>query len=120
MDTNHYYPKSSTSKTDKKGRDITTDSLIDVTRIGTDLSGSGATHEFIGLSLLSNDGYQLFKKMASAKEEVNGKPFNHANFTDLVNEFIARGLNVKGIEVYKGWIEIRSYDHYIRALELLS
>ncbi len=43
-----------------------------------------------------------------------------ASFTDLVQELIHAGGEVQAIDVYKGWLEIDTFEDYRRAWALLK
>jgi len=54
-------------------------------------------------------------------ERYNGKRFQEAEsvekaaFTDLVQEMIEAGHKVGCVDIYKGWMEIDTFDDYRRA-----
>jgi phosphoenolpyruvate phosphomutase len=41
--------------------------------------------------------------------------FAKASFTDLVQEIIDQGHPVRAIEIYKGWMEVDTFEDYRRA-----
>jgi phosphoenolpyruvate phosphomutase len=43
-----------------------------------------------------------------------------ASFTDLLQEVIDRGTDVQAIDVYKGWLEIDTFEDYRRAWALIK
>jgi phosphoenolpyruvate phosphomutase len=43
-----------------------------------------------------------------------------ATFPDLLQELIARGVPVQAIDVYKGWLEIDTFEDYRRAWSLIK
>lgn len=80
------------------------------------------THEFIGVAMLSGQGVEELKKAwEQAHIEFRGKPFfeapsvEEADFTDLLQYLIQRGVPMAGLEIEHGWSEIHSRDDYERA-----
>ncbi len=43
-----------------------------------------------------------------------------ATFPDLVQELIDRGVEVQAVDVYKGWLEIDTFEDYRRAWALIK
>ena len=43
-----------------------------------------------------------------------------ASFTDLLQELVDRSVDVQAVDVYKGWLEIDTFDDYRRAWALLK
>jgi phosphoenolpyruvate phosphomutase len=49
------------------------------------------------------------------------RPFHEADsperaaFTDLLQELVARGETVACVDVYKGWLEVDTFEDYQRA-----
>ena len=93
-----------------------------ITRIGQELPHEAAHGEFIGMAMLSELGTNLLKRSyhESAKQYANAhfheaSAFGRASFTDLVQELIDQGHAVHCVPVYKGWMEVDSFEEYQRA-----
>ena len=41
--------------------------------------------------------------------------FSQASLTDLLQEMIDRGRPVHAVEIYKGWLEVDTFEDYRRA-----
>lgn len=92
-----------------------------VSRIGRQIPPADADGEFIGLAMLSPKGAQC---LSAAYEEIRGAaahPFHEAEnietaaFTDLLQELIDRDQEVACVDIYKGWLEIDTFEDYRRA-----
>lgn len=95
------------------------DFLNSAVRIGRHLEPSQANAEFIGMALFSEKGMEAFKSVYSeAKENFAGKPFHEAenfekaSFSDLMQEAINKGVNVACLDIYKGWVEVDTFEDY--------
>jgi phosphoenolpyruvate phosphomutase len=98
-----------------------------VARVGRTLSPGQAHGEFVGMAMFTARGARL---LTSCYEELTarapGKPFHEASslqaatFPDLVQELIDRGAAVQAIDVYKGWLEIDTFEDYRRAWALIK
>ncbi len=95
---------------------------LTVSQIGQKIDKSLATGEFIGMGLFSAQGIQRLKEVYRAgTQEPADRPYHEAsNFlqaslTDLLQEMIDRGYPVKAVEIYKGWLEIDTFEDYRRA-----
>jgi phosphoenolpyruvate phosphomutase len=93
-----------------------------VLKIGQDLLHDQSHGEFIGLAMFSERGIALFKQAyheASRKYGAGGfheaGTFPQASFTDLVQELIATGHDVRCVSIFKGWMEVDSFEDYQRA-----
>jgi len=78
--------------------------------------------EFIGLAMLSERGTSLFTTAyKDALKTFAAKPFHEssslqkASFTDMVQELIDRGIEIHCISIYKGWMEVDSFEEYQQA-----
>ena len=97
-----------------------------VLRIGKGLPPDSASGEFAGLALFSAEGFrrlrQVFEELAAAP----AAPFHEAPsgrraaVTDALQELIDSGQPVSCVEVSSGWMEIRSFDDYRLACELVA
>jgi len=92
-----------------------------VKQIGQGLSAGDAHGEFIGLALFSGRGAQLVRDVYADLVQAHRGRFHEApsldraSLTDLIQELIDRGHPVTCVDVYKGWMEIDSFDDYRRA-----
>ena len=80
-----------------------------------------ANGEFIGMALFSERGTQLLREAWEAARAAGGGPFHEADsveraaFTDLLQELVGRGERVRCVDVYKGWLEVDTFEDYQRA-----
>jgi phosphoenolpyruvate phosphomutase len=93
-----------------------------VLRIGQSINPRSAHGEFIGMALLSDRGAALLRETykslvkSHAKKRFRESPsLQKAKFTDLLQEMIARGHDVTCVDIYKGWMEIDTFEDYRRA-----
>jgi phosphoenolpyruvate phosphomutase len=92
-----------------------------VERIGRMLAPAEAHGEFIGLAALSERGTQTLREVHEDLLRSHRGRFHEAeslaraSLTDLLQELIDRGHAVTCVDVYKGWMEIDSFDDYRRA-----
>jgi phosphoenolpyruvate phosphomutase len=98
----------------------------DIVRIGARLPAADAHSEFIGIVHLSEKGSKVVR---SVLDELVAKGWEKplqespslakAGLPDLLQELVARGHSVKAVEIYKGWMEIDSFEDYQRAWGML-
>ncbi|MBI3333376.1 MAG: isocitrate lyase/phosphoenolpyruvate mutase family protein, partial [Candidatus Omnitrophica bacterium] len=95
---------------------------LNVLKIGQRLDRETATGEFIGLGLFSPEGTQWLKDLhqelqaGPGDQPVHEAPnLSQASLTDLLQGMIARGRPVKAVEIYKGWLEVDTFEDYRRA-----
>jgi len=103
-------------------RFLPAESPAKIRKIGQAIPAGEADGEFIGLALLSSSGAARLRALG---EELFAKPpqgkfhdvssFAKASFTDVVQELIDRGAEVAGVEIYKGWQEVDTFEDYRRA-----
>jgi phosphoenolpyruvate phosphomutase len=92
-----------------------------VKRIGQQLAPAEAHGEFIGLAMLSEAGARIVRDVHQDLQCRHSGRFHEAeslaraSLTDLLQELIDRGHTVTCVDVYKGWMEIDSFDDYRRA-----
>jgi phosphoenolpyruvate phosphomutase len=92
-----------------------------VKHIGQMLAPGDAHGEFIGLVVLSERGAQTVREVHADLLCTHRGRFHEAeslaraSLTDLLQELIDRGHTVTCVDVYKGWMEIDSFDDYRRA-----
>ena len=96
-------------------------SKVRVERIGQRLRPEEADGEFIGLAMLSERGARLVRETYQDLARSYRGPFHEApslaqaSLPDLFQELIDRGHEVTCVDVYKGWMEIDSFEDYRRA-----
>lgn len=99
-----------------------------VAKVGRNLDTKEANGEFVGLAMFSQKGARLLTDAWSQITETKGKSggfheadsLKTATFTDLVQELIDRGSEVQAVDVYKGWLEIDTFEDYRRAWALIK
>jgi phosphoenolpyruvate phosphomutase len=97
-----------------------------VLRVGHDLPEDQAHAEFVGLAMFSENGTAAFKKAYHAAREHSHGTFHeaprflNASFTDMVQELIDQGHEVRCIPTYKGWMDVDSFEDYQKAWAKLS
>ncbi len=103
-------------------RFVTPEEHNPVVRIGQDLPLEQAHGEFIGMAMCSERGTELLKQgyRAATREYADrgfheAGAFHKASFTDLIQELIDRGQPVHGVPIYKGWMEVDSFEEYQKA-----
>jgi phosphoenolpyruvate phosphomutase len=89
--------------------------------VGQRIAPERATGEFIGLARFSERGTAALRAAYEARLAAAAGPFHEADsperaaFTDLLQELVARGLAVACVDVYKGWLEVDTFEDYQRA-----
>jgi phosphoenolpyruvate phosphomutase len=96
-----------------------------VARVGRNVPTEHAQGEFIGMALFSEKGARQLTDLYSQLMESKGKvgeaaSLTEASFTDIVEELVHRGTEVQAIDVYKGWLEIDTFEDYRRAWALIK
>ena len=93
-----------------------------LTRIGCHLSPDAADGEFIGLAMFSEEGTRLLRTVyQQSYQRFQGRSFHEAEslekaaFTDILQEIVDRGGAVACVDIYKGWLEIDTFEDYRRA-----
>ena len=92
-----------------------------VKRIGRTVPPGEAHGEFIGLALLSERGAKLVREVHAELARSQRGAFHEAEslsraaLTDLLQELIDRGHTVTCVDVYKGWMEVDTFEDYRRA-----
>jgi phosphoenolpyruvate phosphomutase len=93
-----------------------------VARIGQQQPAEDAHGEFIGMAMFSAEGAELVRQayhrvVASHRSG----PFHEApslaqaSLTDLFQELIEQGQDVYAVNIYKGWMEVDTFEDYQRA-----
>ncbi len=98
---------------------IPDDSLNVALKAGRKLPKDEANAEFIGMAMFSEEGIEKFKAAyydAKTKHESGpfheGETFDKASFSDIFQELIDRGITVSCVDIYKGWVEVDTFDDY--------
>jgi predicted ester cyclase len=97
--------------------------LIDGDRAGIWYSARG-THngEFIGMAMFSPKGVELLRQVYHrVSSTYRGGSFHEApsleqaSLTDMLQELIDQGQDVYAVNIYKGWMEVDTFEDYQRA-----
>lgn len=93
-----------------------------IVQIGRDLPQDQAHGEFIGMAMLSEKGTQaLHDCYHAAKTQYattgfhEAGSFGKASFTDMLQELIDRGHRIQAVPIFKGWMEVDSFEEYQNA-----
>jgi len=93
-----------------------------VMKIGQHLPHDQAHGEFIGMAMFSEKGIAAFKSgYRAALERYKSDGFHEAgtvvkaSFTDLIQELIDQGQRVDAVPIFKGWVEVDSFEEYQKA-----
>jgi len=93
-----------------------------VLKIGQDLPHDLAHGEFIGLAMFSDKGIEAFKRAyREARKKYEAKGFHEAgtflraSFSDMLQELIDTGHTVSSVPIFKGWVEVDSFEEYQQA-----
>ncbi|MFQ5695646.1 MAG: hypothetical protein ACE5HB_06630 [Terriglobia bacterium] len=107
-----------------KNRFIPATSGNRIVRIGRTLDPLQAHAKFIGLALFSSRGTKILRDTYHRlSKTANQHPFHEAGrFTqagpgDLVQELLDQGLPVTAVDIYKGWMEVDTYEDYVKVCE---
>jgi phosphoenolpyruvate phosphomutase len=91
-------------------------------KIGQQVDPQQAHGEFIGLGRFSRTGAQLLReRYTESLTRYGKKPFHEAQnirkaaFTDMIQELIERGQPVGSVNIYKGWMEVDTFEDYQKA-----
>lgn len=93
-----------------------------IVRIGQQLPREQAHGEFIGMAMFSEKGTQALRECYRASQERykttgfhEAGSFIKASFTDMIQELIDRGHSVQAVPIFKGWMEVDSFEEYQKA-----
>ncbi|HEY7533307.1 MAG TPA: NTP transferase domain-containing protein, partial [Nitrospiraceae bacterium] len=93
-----------------------------VVRIGQQIPREQAHGEFIGMAMFSEKGTQALRECYRASQENYTSAGFHespslakASLTDLIQELIDRGHQVQAVPIFKGWMEVDSFEEYQKA-----
>ena len=103
-------------------RFLSSEEPVEIQKIGQRIDKKAATGEFIGLACLSPQGvgwlreaYQASLRFPADQPFHEAPNFSQASLTDLLQEMIDQGRPVKAVEIYKGWLEVDTFEDYRRA-----
>ncbi len=90
--------------------------------IGRHLSPNEADGEFVGLAMFSEEGARLLRTVYhQTHQRFQERSFHEADslekaaFTDMLQEIVDCGGGVACVDIYKGWLEIDTFEDYRRA-----
>jgi len=92
-----------------------------VRRIGSKIDPREANAEFVGMLMLNEKGARSLRDAwIRATERTKGRfheaaELKKATLTDLLQEMVESGVEVNAVEIYKGWMEIDTFEDYQRA-----
>lgn len=93
-----------------------------VIKIGWHVPHEEAHGEFIGLAMFSEQGIKAFTEgYHKAQQRYKGKAFHEAgsfgkaSLTDMLQELIDQGHRVSAVPIFKGWMEVDSFEEYQKA-----
>jgi len=101
-------------------RQLTLETTANVTQISHELDPNEADGEFIGMMMLSPDATarvrELWHRVGTAQPHRFGDADGpqRASLPDLVTELVRSGEDVAALEIYKGWMEVDSFEDYRR------
>ena len=111
----------------KAKRSLHSNELRRIEKIGADLNPAECQSEFPGIVLLSRKGVEVVKNIyRTSLRKYRGKPFysvdkfEHALFSDLLQEIINSDFPVYGMEANSGWLEIHSFEDYKLACSIIK
>jgi phosphoenolpyruvate phosphomutase len=87
-----------------------------VRRLGPGVDAMTAHGEFVGMAMFSAAGTrQLRETYARLRQTTGGTArLERATVPDILQEMIDAGLSVGAVDVYKGWMEVDTFDDYRR------
>jgi phosphoenolpyruvate phosphomutase len=93
-----------------------------ILKIGQHLPHEQAHGEFVGMAMFSEKGTQMLREVyADLRAKSQGRSVHEApnlqkaSLTDLLQALIDRGHAVHAVPIYKGWIEVDSFEEYQQA-----
>jgi phosphoenolpyruvate phosphomutase len=93
-----------------------------VVKIGQQLPHELAHGEFIGMAMFSEKGTQaLCECYHRVHKQHQSSPFQEsaslakASFTDMLQELIDQGYRIQAVPIFKGWMEVDSFEEYQKA-----
>ncbi|MEJ7730961.1 MAG: isocitrate lyase/phosphoenolpyruvate mutase family protein [Polyangiaceae bacterium] len=98
-----------------------------VAKVGRGIAPKEAHGEFVGLGMFTakgarmlTDAYRQLGESKAAGKFHEADSLRNASFTDILQELVDRGATVQAIDVYKGWLEIDTFEDYRRAWTLIK
>ncbi len=95
-----------------------------VVKIGRSIPPGEAHGEFIGLALFSERGtrilrdtYHRLARTANQHPFHEAARFDRASLSDILQELLDQGLPVTAVDIYKGWMEVDTYEDYVKVCE---
>ncbi|MBI4241887.1 MAG: isocitrate lyase/phosphoenolpyruvate mutase family protein [Candidatus Rokubacteria bacterium] len=102
-------------------RFLPSEDMDTVLRVGQWVPPEEANGEFIGMALFSERGCHRLREIWGRLRTTSVGPFHEADalergsFTDLLQELIDQDEPVSCVNVYKGWLEVDTFEDYQRA-----
>ena len=100
-------------------RSLNYDRLYTVERIGSGAPEQARSAEFIGITMLSAKGAEVFKEeYRKVREDFRDRALSEARnvsqagLVDFLNYLIQAGHSVKALQTNWGWAEIHTFDNY--------
>jgi phosphoenolpyruvate phosphomutase len=98
-----------------------------VAKVGRKIAAKEANGEFVGMAMFTAKGARALTDCYHQLAEGPNKGAFHeadslrqASFTDMLQELVDRGHEVAALDVYKGWLEIDTFEDYRRAWALIK
>ena len=83
--------------------------------------------EFVGLSLFSargtkilRDTYHRLGKALKQHPFHEADRFERATLCDLLQELLDQGMPITAVDIYKGWMEVDTYEDYVKVCEQIQ
>jgi L-glutamine-phosphate cytidylyltransferase len=114
-----------TTETDLESLSVTADGRID--ELGRPLNSSeGVLYRYVGLLRFGSEGFSRALALYDRKQccdegwSQSGKSFRNGYMTDLINELIASGGDVRPVTTRHGWLEFDTAEDYELACKMLG
>jgi phosphoenolpyruvate phosphomutase len=98
-----------------------------IARVGRAIPPAEAHGEFVGMAMFTAKGARLlgdcYRELVETRPEGSfheAPSLRAATITDLLQELVDRGADVQAIDVFKGWLEIDTFEDYRRAWALIK
>lgn len=92
------------------------DCLARVEKIYSCIEPEEHMYEFPGILFLSKKGVDYLREFYNSKE----RKLQNADITELLQEIILSGIDIWGLEINSGWLEIHSMENYRAACALVK
>lgn len=103
-------------------RFLATNEGTSLARVGRLPPPNEADGEFVGLAMFSEEGARLLRTVYHQSQQRflnqrfhEAESIEKAAFTDMLQEIIDCGGTVASVDIYKGWLEIDTFEDYRRA-----